>query len=412
MMKIISKINQWIETYAEPFAEDVYKKRQVVILIRACFITGLFMFMYLGVSYVIDFHTGVKILPFEGILFLILPFMFKLGFSQAWVGNAFVFVGTSFGILLVINSGGLYSPVMPWLTLTPITGLLFVGRRSAWTWAFILLFITLVMAALWYFNGALPKNYNTSSDLFFFTNCYGGLIFIYLSLNLIFEYALNKANKLLEKQNLEIMAEKQLSENLLLNILPEEVALELKEKGKAEARLFNEVTVLFTDFVGFTNVAEKLSPTELVAEIHKNFTAFDNIIEKHGLEKIKTIGDAYLAVCGMPQANPNHAMQAVQAAIEIRAFMRNQQNGQFQIRIGIHTGPVVAGIVGVKKYAYDIWGDTVNTAARMEQNCEPGKINISGNTYELIKSKIACEHRGKIAAKGKGDIDMYFVSES
>ncbi|MFN4084165.1 MAG: adenylate/guanylate cyclase domain-containing protein, partial [Bacteroidia bacterium] len=152
------------------------------------------------------------------------------------------------------------------------------------------------------------------------------------------------------------------------------------------------------------------SPTELVAEIHKNFTAIDNIIEKHGLEKIKTIGDAYLAVCGMPAETPEHAQRAAKAAIEIRDYMRNQKDARFQIRIGIHSGPVVAGIVGVKKFAYDIWGDTVNTAARMESASEPGKINISKATYELIKNEFVCEYRGKINAKNKGDIDMWFVS--
>ncbi|MFN4084224.1 MAG: adenylate/guanylate cyclase domain-containing protein, partial [Bacteroidia bacterium] len=152
------------------------------------------------------------------------------------------------------------------------------------------------------------------------------------------------------------------------------------------------------------------SPTELVAEIHKNFTAIDNIIEKHGLEKIKTIGDAYLAVCGLPNENSEHAHKVVRAAQEILNFMQNN-NSKFQIRIGIHSGPVVAGIVGVKKFAYDIWGDTVNVAARMESTSEPGKINISKATYELIKDEFVCEYRGKINAKNKGDIDMYFVGE-
>jgi adenylate cyclase len=224
-------------------------------------------------------------------------------------------------------------------------------------------------------------------------------------------YAFFIQNKKKEKLNLALYAEKEKSDNLLLNILPEEIASELKETGKTEAKLFQEVSVLFTDFVGFTSVSERLSPTELVSEIHKNFTAFDAIIEKFGLEKIKTIGDAYLAVCGLPNPNKNHASQVIKAAIEIRDYMLTQNNSLFQIRIGIHSGPVVAGIVGVKKYAYDIWGDTVNTAARMEQNSEPGKINISGDSYEQVKNIFSFEHRGKIAAKNKGDIDMYFVNQ-
>ena len=218
-------------------------------------------------------------------------------------------------------------------------------------------------------------------------------------------------NIIVEKQKGEVEKEKQRSDELLLNILPEEVAEELKQSGYSQARQYDHVSVLFTDFVNFTGISEVLSPTELVSEIHKHFTAFDAITDKHGLEKIKTIGDAYLAVCGLPLEMPDHATRVADAALEIREYLV-QTESIFQIRIGIHSGPVVAGIVGVKKYAYDIWGDTVNTAARMEQNSEPGKINISGTTYNLIKEKFACSHRGIIEAKGKGDIDMYFIDHN
>ncbi len=212
-----------------------------------------------------------------------------------------------------------------------------------------------------------------------------------------------------DERTAQLKSEKKKSDDLLLNILPIEVAEELKEKGMAEAKQYNHVTVLFTDFVNFTGISELLSPKELVKEIHENFTAFDAIIEKHGLEKIKTIGDAYLAVCGLPIENEMHAVQVLNAAKDIQTYMSNK-NGKFQIRIGVNSGPVIAGIVGVKKYAYDIWGDCVNTAARMEQNSEAGKINISGATYDLVKANFNCVHRGKIAAKNKGEIDMYFVN--
>lgn len=227
-----------------------------------------------------------------------------------------------------------------------------------------------------------------------------GVIFISLAF-----YLQSKKRK---KLNQELSIEKQKSDSLLLNILPEEIAEELKASGHSEARLYNQVTVLFTDFVNFTGISEQMKPTELVQEIHKNFTAFDAIMEKYGIEKIKTIGDAYLAVSGLPNENPNHAKNMILAAKDIQQFM-SENHGKFQIRIGIHSGAVVAGIVGVKKYAYDIWGDTVNTAARMEQNSEPGKINISDATYALVKDDFTLFHRGKINAKNKGDIDMYFV---
>lgn len=212
-----------------------------------------------------------------------------------------------------------------------------------------------------------------------------------------------------------IARERKKSENLLLNILPTEIAKELKEKGNVQAKHFDNISVLFTDFVNFTQIAEQLSPNELVQELHACFTAFDRIMEKHGLEKIKTIGDAYLAVCGLPHANPHHAQKTVQAALEISSFMlaRKEQASTrtFEIRIGIHSGSVVAGIVGVKKFAYDIWGDTVNTAARMEASGEAGKINISETTYQLVKDEFTCTYRGKIQAKNKGEVDMYFVYE-
>lgn len=217
-------------------------------------------------------------------------------------------------------------------------------------------------------------------------------------------------------QRNKVRKEKARSEELLLNILPAEVAEELKEKGSAESKLINEVSVLFTDFKGFTEYSEKLTPENLVKDIHECFSAFDTIMEKHGMEKIKTIGDAYMAAGGLPSPNLTHATDAVQAALEIVRFIAERKTRKMaaglpftEIRIGIHTGQVVAGIVGVKKYSYDIWGDTVNTASRMESSGEAGKINISEDTYALVKTKFKCAHRGKITAKNKGEIDMYFV---
>lgn len=210
----------------------------------------------------------------------------------------------------------------------------------------------------------------------------------------------------------EIAEEKKRSDDLLLNILPSEVAEELKLNGKSEAHRYDEVSVLFTDFVNFTKISEQLGVEELLNELNINFTAFDQIMEKYGMEKIKTIGDAYLAVCGLPITNARHAHQTVSAAMEILEFVQKRKREVpygLDIRIGINSGSLIAGIIGVKKFAYDIWGDTVNTAARMEQSSEPGKINISQSTYLLIKDQFECSYRGKVDAKGKGEMDMYFV---
>jgi class 3 adenylate cyclase len=210
----------------------------------------------------------------------------------------------------------------------------------------------------------------------------------------------------------ELRGQKQKSDDLLLNILPSEVAEELKERGQAAAKQYNDVTVLFTDFVDFTQRSEALTPAALVAEIDTCFRAFDEIIGRNGLEKIKTVGDAYIAVSGMPAANPDHAADVVRAGLEIRDFVedrRRQHPESFGIRLGVHSGPVVAGIVGVKKFAYDIWGDAVNTAARMEQHSEPGQLNISETTYELVKGSFRCAYRGELEVKHKGRMHMYFV---
>ena len=218
-----------------------------------------------------------------------------------------------------------------------------------------------------------------------------------------------KVNKILDSQKAQI-------EQLLLNILPSEVAKELQQSGQATPRYYENVSVLFTDFKGFTSLAENLSPQEVVAELNDCFIAFDEITEKHNLEKIKTIGDSYMCAGGIPVKNTEHPIDIIKAAVDIQRYMyrKNQKRMEeglplWELRIGIHTGPLVAGVVGKNKYAYDIWGRTVNIASRMESNGAPGEINISESTYDLVKDVFKCHYRGKIYAKNVGDIDMYFV---
>jgi len=237
-----------------------------------------------------------------------------------------------------------------------------------------------------------------------------GILFLFLAAGLFNRYRyVRKTKKIIE-------SEKDRSEKLLLNILPEETAEELKEKGSATPKHYDLVSVLFTDFKGFTNIAEKLTPQELVAELNRCFFEFDKIIDRHNLEKIKTIGDAYMCAGGIPVSNTSNPVEIVRAGLEIKQFMDNLKHERatagkdyWELRIGIHTGPVVAGVVGKNKFAYDIWGDAVNTASRMESSGIPGKVNISGTTYELVKNEFECSYRGKIQAKNKGEIDMYIV---
>ncbi|NVJ86473.1 MAG: adenylate/guanylate cyclase domain-containing protein [Algoriphagus sp.] len=215
----------------------------------------------------------------------------------------------------------------------------------------------------------------------------------------------NKTKKIIEE-------EKNRSDELLLNILPEEIADELKVYGKVKAHRFNSATVLFTDFKSFSTMAEQIAPEQLVESIDYYFKEFDVIVDKYGLEKIKTIGDSYMCAGGLPTETERHAFDVVHAAIEMMALIKKPKPAgivQFEMRIGIHTGPIVAGIVGVKKWQYDIWGDTVNIASRMESNSEEGKINISGTTYEIIKDEFECEYRGSVEIKNRGIWDMYYL---
>jgi class 3 adenylate cyclase len=238
-----------------------------------------------------------------------------------------------------------------------------------------------------------------------------GLVLILLIAGIIFRnYRIKvKTNKILDRQKEEI-------ESLLLNILPREVAMELQQVGFATPRYYESASVLFTDFKGFTTIAEGLSPEDLVQQLNRIFSTFDDIIQKHNLEKIKTIGDAYMCAGGIPSPNTTHPFNIINAGLELQEYMRQMNerrkaDGLFawELRIGVHTGPLVAGVVGKKKYAYDIWGSTVNVASRMESNGEPGRVNISESTYNIIKDHYPCLYRGKIYAKNIGDIDMYFV---
>ncbi len=222
--------------------------------------------------------------------------------------------------------------------------------------------------------------------------------------------------KFTKETNRIIENEKERSDSLLLNILPEETAQELKDHGKVKAKRYEQVTVLFTDFVGFTSYSQNLEPEELVASVDHYFSKFDEIVERHGLEKIKTIGDAYMCAGGIPEPDENHVVKIIEVAFEFISFLRGSKDEMkesitpFDVRIGLNTGPVVAGVVGTKKFAYDIWGDTVNVASRMESNSEPGRINVSENTYELIKDIFDCEYRGEIKVKNHGKMKMYFVN--
>ncbi|HEX3007932.1 MAG TPA: adenylate/guanylate cyclase domain-containing protein [Bacteroidales bacterium] len=221
-----------------------------------------------------------------------------------------------------------------------------------------------------------------------------------------------KLESIIQERTSELIREKEKTDELLANMLPKDTADELKNTGKASSHKFDMVTVLFSDIQGFTKIAEQMNPEKLVDELDNFFFQFDSVVERYNIEKIKTIGDAYMAAGGIPYKNRTNPVEVVLAALEMQEYMKNLKRKNtdiWDLRIGIHTGAVIAGVVGHKRISYDIWGDTVNTASRMESSGEAGKINVSGHTYELVKDFFICEYRGKMPVKYKGDIDMYFV---
>jgi adenylate cyclase len=241
---------------------------------------------------------------------------------------------------------------------------------------------------------------------------------LFLVVAALFVYR-QKTIKELGDKNKIIQEEKRRSDELLLNILPEEVMHELKAHGKTTARNYAKATVLFADIKDFTTISEQLSPDDLIEGLDAYFECFDKVIVKYDIEKIKTIGDAYVCAGGIPTKSEGNPHLVVQAALDFMSEIERLRKARvavgkipFEFRIGIHTGQLVAGVIGIRKFAYDIWGDTVNMAARMQQSSDAGKINISGATYELVKDKFACVYRGKVEAKNKGEIDMYFVEKA
>ncbi len=227
---------------------------------------------------------------------------------------------------------------------------------------------------------------------------------------------LKQAADELESRHLEVERQRQVSESLLSNILPGEVAAELRKKGVVDPKYFEDVSIMFLDFVGFTLATEKLAAEELVQLLHEYFTAFDRIVERYRLEKLKTIGDAYMCAGGLPVRNPSHAVDIVMAAFEMvhavkERQLRSDSPVRWSVRAGIHTGPVIAGVVGIQKFAFDIWGDTVNHSSRMESSGEPNRINLSGSTYSRVKDFFQCSKRGKVMTKDKREVEMYFAED-
>lgn len=316
--------------------------------------------------------------------------------------------------VMQVLAGGLLKGgvIILWSFLAPLSALIFLDVAKARFW------MAMVIAAI-----VATTFLNTRFEQFgTYINKTQKLTLISMNLcgaSAVIYFAIQYFVKTIHKNNRLLDEEKQKADRLLLNILPEKVAEELKLSGKADPALYRDATIIFSDFKDFSQISELLTPEELIGELDRCFKKFDEIVTAHGLEKIKTIGDAYMCVAGIP-SNPhdtvNNAIRAIEAAMDMAEFVneiktqkREQGKLYWEIRIGVHTGDVVAGIVGQKKFAFDIWGDAVNVAARMEQHCEAGKINISQTTYELVRERFVCSYRGHIEAKNKGELNMYYI---
>lgn len=302
--------------------------------------------------------------------------------------------------------------IILWSFLAPLSALIFYDIRKARLWMGLVVAAIVISARFNDYFDKFGEQIGQSQKILLDTmNLAGATLVIYFAIQ-YFVKTINKNNKLLEE-------EKQKADALLLNILPAQIAEELKKNGKTHPTLYQDTTIIFTDFKDFTQFSELFTPEELIGELDNCFAKFDEIISNNRLEKIKTMGDAYMCVAGIPKSEEDakiNAVNALNAAIEMAAYIKDVKNKRLRegkaywdIRIGVHTGDVVAGVVGKKKFAFDIWGDAVNTANRIETCGEEGRVNISGTTYKLVKDYFQCSYRGKLPVKNKGEVDMYFV---
>lgn len=396
----------------------LYRYKMFIVI---SLVTALYAIFFFPVSYLIHYDVAFVPIGITVVLCLAYPFLLKEGIRLVTIVNIYLAGTCGLMVWLMLVTGGLvYCPENAvFLVVLPIIALLCINRKAAIIW---LVIVVLILCAFGiatingvHFPMAMDKKYIALFETFSFP----GLVVLTFVFVVIFDNAKNAALGKLEDQNKIIAQEKEKSETLLLNILPEEISNELKQTGKTKAHSYDMATVMFSDFVNFTRIGERLTPEELVSAIAEYFETFDQIIERYGIEKIKTVGDAYICAAGLPIPTTDNALIMIQVAFDfLRALEELNEkrhirgNVIFNIRIGINTGPLVAGVVGIKKFAYDIWGDTVNTAARLQEKGEEGRVNISGSTYDLIKQVYTCTYRGKIEAKNKGQIDMYFVDNA
>lgn len=379
--------------------------------------------MLFALSYILQTSQTGQVANQQGMIycaigFFSIPWLLRFGLPRNICANLYVFLTFTSTVWESYWTGGVVSPTYFWFCMTPLAAIFLDTRRSGLVWLALALAAILAFAAMTLTGYQFPVETYTEYIPHSLITASFGLAALLTIIAVVMESAYIRSMASLSEKNKVIQEEKQRADELLRNILPEETMQELKATGHTTARSYELVTVLFADFKDFTILSQQMSAEELVQGIDEYFEAFDRIVEKYDVEKIKTVGDAYICASGLPEVNKDNPCIIIGVGLEMLAAVnsiserrRNLGLHTFEVRVGVHSGPLVAGVVGIKKFAYDIWGDTVNTAARMQQSSDPGRINISGDTYELVKNDFNCEHRGKIEAKHKGAIDMYFVGK-
>ncbi|HVE61751.1 MAG TPA: adenylate/guanylate cyclase domain-containing protein [Chitinophagaceae bacterium] len=415
-MQSISRFINFFVPEQTVYNEWEYRKTR--LLVTVCFVNALYSLFFLPTSIMEEYWGAVWVIIPNIICNAALPLLIKNRVSLVVVANAYIIVlGVSLSAIMAISGGVYHTATDPQLmVLMPVMALLFLNFRWALFWFFVAIAIVSTFGILelngYDFDIKMNYKYIQLQNLLAVV---GHIVLLSMVIN-VFENQKNEALARLEENRRIVEEEKKKSDELLLNILPEAVMNELKHTGRTTACNYDLATVMFVDFKDFTLISNNLTPEELVDGIGHYFETFDTIVTAHDIEKIKTVGDAYLCAAGLPVPNTKNPVEMVDVAFkflhavaELKQKRDTENKITFDIRIGIHSGPLIAGVVGTKKFAYDIWGDAVNTAARMQQNGEEGKINISGTTYELVKHRFHCTHRGRIDAKNKGLVDMYFV---
>ncbi|MGF1616544.1 MAG: adenylate/guanylate cyclase domain-containing protein [Acidimicrobiia bacterium] len=392
---------------------ELLKKYRILIFV--CLLTSVLAFGFFVFSLIVGFPVGVYTMAASSVLMLALLFASRAGFGCTLVANIYVAIILVDTALLITSSGGLStSMAAAYVAIVPMLAVMLIDQKAGYIWFGVVVVETVALGLAQILGVEFPVTFDQRFDPAFKLAAFLGLVVIVFFVVRDFDSTTRRAQ-------LQVEEEQQRTQSLLLNILPEEVAEELKATGQAQAREFDDVTILFSDFSNFTEISAGMTAHDLVTELNTCFFAFDAITRDHDLEKIKTIGDAYMAASGLALAGTSSAGNAVRAALGMQAFLDSYNSANrvagkpvLEMRAGIHTGPVVAGVVGAMKFQYDIWGDTVNTASRMETNSEPGRVNISEATYSKVKDEpgLTFTPRDAINVKGKGALIMYYVEAS